>query len=332
MVSRDHGPFGMIVISCVLWGSALRRSSSKGNYDAGYWHYHVRGSSVLARLVSPGGDAPLRVCGRGAAQRRPCGHAAARRRRRRGKRHGGEPGRPGGHGRTRFDPARYGVSRHPRTQAPATLRDAWDLAVTSHALRLGVPLLAICRGMQVLNVCRGGTLHQHLPDLVGHGRHDGPPNGFGLHHVQISPDSMLAGILPDDGFLDVPTHHHQAVDLIGDGLKAVAWEEDGTIEAVEAGPSELGGIPASCSACSGTLNRAATLACSPRSSAPPWTGPPPGGTWPGGTQPGEPQPGEPQPGGTWPGGTRPGGTWPGGTRPGGTRPDGPPLAARYLRL
>ncbi len=140
------------------------------------------------------------------------------------------------------DPARYGASRHPRTQAPTTLRDAWDLAVTSHALRLGVPLLAICRGMQVLNVCRGGTLHQHLPDLVGHGRHEGPPNGFGLHHVRISPDSALAGILPsdsEDGFLEVPTHHHQSVDLLGDGLKAVAWEEDGTIEAVEAGPSNL---------------------------------------------------------------------------------------------
>ncbi len=144
-----------------------------------------------------------------------------------------------------IDPARYGASRHPRTQTPATLRDAWDLAVTGHALRLGVPLLAICRGMLVLNVCRGGTLHQHLPDLVGPGRHDGPPNGFGLHHVRISPDSTLAGILPaepGDGFLDVPTHHHQAVDLIGDGLKVVAWEEDGTIEAVEAGPSELGGM------------------------------------------------------------------------------------------
>ena len=141
-----------------------------------------------------------------------------------------------------IDPVRYGAPRHPRTQAPATLRDAWDLNVTSHALRLGVPLLAICRGMQVLNVCRGGTLHQHLPDLVGHGRHDGPPNGFGLHQVRISPDSTLAAILPEDGFLDVPTHHHQAVNLLGDGLKAVAWEEDGTIEAVEAGPSELDGL------------------------------------------------------------------------------------------
>ena len=68
------------------------------------------------------------------------------------------------------------------------------------------------------------------------------PNGFGLHQVRISPDSTLAAILPEDGFIEVPTHHHQAVDLLGDGLKAVAWEEDGTIEAVEAGPTELDGF------------------------------------------------------------------------------------------
>jgi gamma-glutamyl-gamma-aminobutyrate hydrolase PuuD len=143
------------------------------------------------------------------------------------------------------DPVRYGAVRHPRTSPPVTLRDAWDLAVTSHALRLGVPLLAICRGMQVLNVCRGGTLHQHIPDLIGHARHGGPPNGFGLHQVRVSPDSMLAGILTpaaENGYFDVPTRHHQAVDLLGDGLKAVAWEQDGTIEAVEAGPSELEGF------------------------------------------------------------------------------------------
>jgi putative glutamine amidotransferase len=141
-----------------------------------------------------------------------------------------------------IDPVRYGAPRDPRTQLPAPQRDAWELAVTGHALRLGVPLLAVCRGMQILNVCRGGTLHQHIPDLVGHERHAGPQFGFGVHHVRFSPGSMLASILPDDGYLEVPTHHHQAVDLLGDGLRAVAWEEDGTIEAVEAGPSELGGL------------------------------------------------------------------------------------------
>ena len=154
------------------------------------------------------------------------------------------------------DPARYGAARHPLTQAPVPVRDAWDLAVTRSALRLGVPLLAICRGMQVLNICRGGTLHQHVPDLVGHARHDGPGAGFGTHTIRVSPGSMLARILAPSGedeyfevpedlsavteVHDVPTHHHQAVDLLGDGLEAVAWEQDGVIEAVEAGPSQFG--------------------------------------------------------------------------------------------
>ncbi len=151
------------------------------------------------------------------------------------------------------DPARYGAARHPLTHPPVPVRDAWDLAVTGSALRLGVPLLAICRGMQVLNISRGGTLHQHVPDLAGHARHDGTATGFGTHKVRVSPGSMLARILTteaEDGFFevsedtyyDVPTRHHQAVDLLGDGLQAVAWEQDGMIEAVEAGPSALDGF------------------------------------------------------------------------------------------
>jgi putative glutamine amidotransferase len=142
-----------------------------------------------------------------------------------------------------IDPVRYGAARHPETQPAVTGRDAWDLALAGSAIARGVPLLAICRGMQVLNVCRGGTLHQHVPDLVGHARHDGPSAGYGRHKVRVSPGSMLAGILPHDDHFEVPTHHHQAVDLLGDGLKAVAWEEDGLVEAVEAGPSALDGLP-----------------------------------------------------------------------------------------
>jgi len=141
-----------------------------------------------------------------------------------------------------IDPVRYGAARHPRTQPPVTVRDEWDLALTGSALAQGVPLLSICRGMQALNVCRGGTLHQHVPDLVGHDRHDGPQAGYGRHKVRVSPGSTLAGILPQKGYFDVPTHHHQSVNLVGEGLTAVAWEEDGTVEAVEAGPSELGGV------------------------------------------------------------------------------------------
>jgi putative glutamine amidotransferase len=141
-----------------------------------------------------------------------------------------------------IEPERYGATRHPETQVPGPVRDAWEFAVTGAALSLGAPLLAICRGMQVLNVVRGGTLHQHIPDLIGHGRHSGGQGTYGRHKVRVSPGSLLAGIIPDDGHFDVPTHHHQAVDLLGDGLKAVAWEEDGTIEAVEAGPSALDGL------------------------------------------------------------------------------------------
>ena len=66
---------------------------------------------------------------------------------------------------------------------------------------------------------------------------------FGQHLIRVSPDSMLGGILPEPDMFIVPTYHHQAVDLLGDGLQAVAWEEDGLIEAVEAGPSQLGGLP-----------------------------------------------------------------------------------------
>src|SRR5580692_2524948 len=141
-----------------------------------------------------------------------------------------------------IDPVRYGRARHPRTQPPIPVRDEWDLAVTGSALALGVPLLAICRGMQVLNVVRGGTLHQHVPDLVGHDRHNGPKCGFGRHSVQVAEGSLLSAIQPSGEFFDVPTHHHQSVDLLGDGLVAVAWEEDGLIEAVEPGHSELGGL------------------------------------------------------------------------------------------
>jgi len=121
--------------------------------------------------------------------------------------------------------------------------------------------------MQVLNVSRGGTLHQHLPDLVGHGRHDGPPNGFGLHQVRISQDSTLATILPEDGFIEVPTHHHQAVNLLGDGLKAVAWKRTAPSRRSRPARPNSAGSPVSCSACSGTPSRAATPACLPRSSS-----------------------------------------------------------------
>jgi putative glutamine amidotransferase len=144
-----------------------------------------------------------------------------------------------------LDPARYGAEPHPLTVPASAERDAWELAVLDRALAGRVPLLAICRGIQLLNVALGGTLHQHLPHVVGHEGHSGPPTEFGWHRVRIGGAGALAGIFGPDGpgadgpWLNVPTHHHQAIDRLGDGLAASAWAEDGTVEAVEfaaAGP------------------------------------------------------------------------------------------------
>jgi len=99
-------------------------------------------------------------------------------------------------------------------------------------------VLGICRGMQLLNVARGGTLCQHLPEGTGHVL---APGTFGRHPVRLAGGSLLASILPPaDGAsateLTVPTAHHQAIDQLGDGLTASAWSADGVIEAVELAP------------------------------------------------------------------------------------------------
>ncbi|WP_300609096.1 gamma-glutamyl-gamma-aminobutyrate hydrolase family protein [Trebonia sp.] len=133
-----------------------------------------------------------------------------------------------------IDPAIYGASRHPKTAVTAPDRDRWELAIAEAAIRMRVPLLGICRGMQVLNVACGGTLVQHVPDLVGHEAHSGTTEGFGTHKVRVTSGRTVAGILPGAEYFEVPTHHHQAVDKLGDGLTAVAWADDGIIEAVEA--------------------------------------------------------------------------------------------------
>jgi putative glutamine amidotransferase len=134
------------------------------------------------------------------------------------------------------DPARYGAAQHPETGAPNGERDGWELALLDAALAGGVPLLAICRGIQLLNVVRGGTLHQHLPQVVGHEEHSGPACGFGRHLVRVGMAGMLGRVLTGgdgDAWLDAPTHHHQAVDRLGDGLVATAWAADGIVEGLE---------------------------------------------------------------------------------------------------
>lgn len=140
-----------------------------------------------------------------------------------------------------IDPAVYGAARDPATGPADTDRDTAELGLCQRALADGVPVLAICRGLQVVNVALGGTLHQHLPHLVGHDGHSPDPGGYGSHKVSIAPGSRLAGLL-GRAEAAVPTHHHQAVDRLGAGLTAVASADDGVIEAAE--PAGSGG-PAS---------------------------------------------------------------------------------------
>jgi putative glutamine amidotransferase len=135
------------------------------------------------------------------------------------------------------DPARYGQVRQPATDPANEARDEAEFALCAGALARGLPLLAICRGLQVLNVVLGGTLHQHLPDVVGGDAHSPVVSGYGTHEVRVAPGSRLASVLGCTVLgrtqLAVPTHHHQAADKLGRGLVATAWTDDGIIEAAE---------------------------------------------------------------------------------------------------
>jgi putative glutamine amidotransferase len=130
-------------------------------------------------------------------------------------------------------PERYGADRHDRTYGEDAERDAFEDAMVRHATDAGVPTLAICRGIQVLNVALGGTLIQHVPDVPGTIAHGEPVGGEGaLHRVKVSQPSRLAGA-SRSAELVCASHHHQAVDRLGHGLTAVGWSEDGLVEAVE---------------------------------------------------------------------------------------------------
>jgi putative glutamine amidotransferase len=131
------------------------------------------------------------------------------------------------------EPARYGAEPDPRTGPPARERDAWELALIEAALAAEVPLLGICRGMQLLNVALGGTLTQHMD---GHAEVVGV---FGHHPVKPVPGTLYAEVLAEEA--SVPTYHHQAVDRLGAGLVPSAYAADGTVEALEL-PSAAGWV------------------------------------------------------------------------------------------
>ncbi|MFB9433166.1 gamma-glutamyl-gamma-aminobutyrate hydrolase family protein [Streptoalloteichus tenebrarius] len=129
------------------------------------------------------------------------------------------------------DPATYRAKPHPRTTETRPERDSWELGLLRHALDRDLPVLGVCRGMQLLNVGYGGTLRQHLPDDVGHAGHRPAPALFGSTTVRVDPGSGLARWIGPR--CAVSCYHHQAVAELGAGLAAVAWAEDGTVEAVE---------------------------------------------------------------------------------------------------
>jgi putative glutamine amidotransferase len=133
-----------------------------------------------------------------------------------------------------MDPAGYGQQRHPSTDEPVPAnreRDAWEIALVRGAIRRGIPVLGICRGAQVINVALGGTLHQHLPDVLGHTRHQQGNAVFFTSGVRTVPGTRLAALIGETS--DVQCYHHQAIDRLGAGLVVSAQDSDGVIEAVE---------------------------------------------------------------------------------------------------
>ncbi len=136
---------------------------------------------------------------------------------------------------------RYGSQPHPADYLEPA-RDELELALAKEAVRIGMPMLAVCRGVQVLNVAFGGSLHQHLPDMASLVEHGQAPVGDAVDHtVRVAPGTTLAGICGPA--LDAcNSQHHQGIDRLGAGLAAVGWSEDGLIEAVEAvGPGSADG-------------------------------------------------------------------------------------------
>jgi putative glutamine amidotransferase len=130
-----------------------------------------------------------------------------------------------------LEPEMYAQEVHAQTSGIVRERDEAELALLSAALERDMPVLAICRGSQVLNVALGGDLVQHLPEVVGDEKHMRTPGVFADHDVEVEPGTRIAELLGDRA--PVKSHHHQGLGRLGEGLVTTAHAEDGTIEAVE---------------------------------------------------------------------------------------------------
>ena len=129
------------------------------------------------------------------------------------------------------DPSLYDEAPHEQTDIPDHRRDRFELILTRAAIEADLPFLAIGRGMHILNVARGGTLTQHLPDRLGNESHKPDPVKMTTHDLQIAAASKLSGVLGENA--QVPASHHQAVNQLGTGLLTVAWTPDQVVEALE---------------------------------------------------------------------------------------------------
>jgi putative glutamine amidotransferase len=130
------------------------------------------------------------------------------------------------------DPALYDQKPHPETGPVQEERDAYELALVRSAIERRMPILGICRGMQILNVAYGGGIEQHLPDVVGHEDHRHTPGTFAEHEVDLETGSLAARVTGGERTL-VKSHHHQGVREVGDGLVVTGRTEDDTVEALE---------------------------------------------------------------------------------------------------
>jgi putative glutamine amidotransferase len=136
-------------------------------------------------------------------------------------------------GGTDVDPSSYGARAHPEVTGTVPERDRFELALAHRALERELPLLGICRGMQLMNVASGGTLVQHLPDEVGHEEHRHTPGKFADHEVELEAGSLAARAAGADR-LAVKSHHHQGIEELGEGLQVTGWSvPDRVPEAVE---------------------------------------------------------------------------------------------------
>ncbi len=130
-----------------------------------------------------------------------------------------------------IEPSLYGATPHPETTRIRPQRDRAEVPLLRRALERDIPVLAVCRGMELLNVVRGGTLEQHVPDRSTSVVHKVAVDAYNKHEVSIKPDSKLGQLLGESA--DGHSHHHQAPDKLGDGLVEVAWAPDDTVEGIE---------------------------------------------------------------------------------------------------